>query len=118
MLRIAHFEITSDDVDGTAAFYAKILGWTAEPAGFIPNYTMLLADGTYAGETGAVMARSYRKQPAIIWFGTDAIETTVAEVVAAGGKAIDKIEALPDGRKVVYVEDPTGNIFGLTQSPR
>ncbi len=46
MLRIAHFEITSDDVDGTAAFYAKILGWTAEPAGFIPNYTMLLADGT------------------------------------------------------------------------
>jgi predicted enzyme related to lactoylglutathione lyase len=112
MLKLAHFEITATDVDGVAAFYAKILGWTASPAGFIPGYTMLDAGG---GPTGSVMSRSYKSQPAILWFATDDIAATAAEIVAAGGKQQDEIHALPDGRRVVYVTDPAGNIFGLTE---
>ena len=79
---------------------------------------MLLADGTYAGETGAVMAQKLSQATGdhLVQHGRDRDSRCGSR--DAGGKAIDKIEALPDGRKVVYVEDPAGNIFGLTQSPR
>ena len=115
-LTLAHFEITADDVDGIAGFYAKLLGWKAEPAGFVENYTMLY-EGGEDGMTGAVMDTSYRKQAAIVWFGTDDIEASIAEVLAAGGKRDNELHSMPDGRRLIYMEDPAGNLLGLTQSP-
>jgi hypothetical protein len=116
MLKLAHFEITAADVDGVAAFYAKLTGWHAEPAGFIPDYTML-SEGGADGMTGAVMSANYQKQPAILWFATDDIDASIRDVVAGGGKQVHDIQPLPDGRKTVYVTDPAGNLFGLTQNP-
>ncbi len=114
MLRIAHFEITGKDVEGLAGFYGRILGWKAEPAGFIDDYTMLYEGGP-EDMTGAVMSTNYQAQPTIIWFESDDIDADVAAVVAAGGKQAGDINPLPDGRRTVYVTDPAGNLFGLTQ---
>jgi predicted enzyme related to lactoylglutathione lyase len=113
-LTLAHFEITGDDVPGLARFYGTLLGWEQQPVPFVDDYTMLLEDGA-DGMSGAVMRDANIAQPAIVWFGTPDIDASIAAVIAGGGSRFNDVHALPDGRKVVYMRDPAGNLFGLTQ---
>lgn len=114
MGRVIHFEITADDVDRAAAFYSEAFGWEVEGSPFVAGYR--LADtGTGPGINGAVMARQFQAQPAIVWLEVDDIDDALDRVRGAGGCAANEKQTIPDRGHVVYVRDTEGNLLGLEQ---
>lgn len=113
MARLVHFEITGGDSAGLARFYAEQFGFVASPSPFAPDYHLLAAED--GGVSGAVMARRYRAQPAILWFEVDDLDARLAAIVAAGGAAAGERATIPGQGHVQYATDPEGNTFGLKQ---
>ncbi|KAB1650035.1 VOC family protein [Pseudoclavibacter endophyticus] len=114
MGRIIHFEITADDPESTARFYADAFGWQSETSPFVPGYH-LVDTGDGNGINGAVMSREYRRQPAILWLEVDDIRDSVAAVEAAGGRHDGAVNEIPGQGLVTYVTDPSGTAIGLKQ---
>lgn len=113
MTRLVHFEITGDDSARLARFYADQFGFSASPSPFAPDYHLL--DGASNGISGAVMARRYHRQPAILWFAVDDLDTALRAIAEAGGKGIGERNTIPGQGHVQYAADPEGNVFGLKQ---
>lgn len=109
---IVHFEITSPDVEASAAFYADIFGWRIQPSPWVPDYVLLDGEGT---TTGAVMADRYKSQAVILWHSVADLDATLKAILAAGGAQAGEINTIPGQGRVVYANDPKGVIFGLKQ---
>jgi predicted enzyme related to lactoylglutathione lyase len=114
MNKLVHFELTADDVTGTAKFYETVFGWTSSPTPFAQGY-QLLDLGQGSPVSGAVMDKKYAAQPAILWFDVASIEDTVEVIVKAGGRQVNEKQTLPGQAHVIYVADPNGTLFGLRQ---
>lgn len=114
MGRVIYFEITADDIERAADFYAKALGWHAEASPFAEGYK--LADtGTGTGINGAFMKRTFLAQPTIVWTEVDDIDTVMDGVRGAGGSIVNEKSTIPGQGHVVYVRDTEGNLLGLKQ---
>ncbi len=112
MTKLVHFELTSADAEMTAKFYSDILGWTAEPSPFVPDYQLLTGEN---GATGAVMSDRYQSQPAILWFEVPDIDLALTAIAGNGGKQAGEINTIPGQGRLVYASDPNGTLFGLKQ---
>jgi predicted enzyme related to lactoylglutathione lyase len=115
MSRLVHFELTGDDVSGLTQFYCRIFGWSGSPSPYVPDYDVIDLGGGGGAITGAVMARKYQRQPAILWFEVPDLDAVVAKVSAAGGRAVNRRNTIPGLADVIYVADPEGTVFGLRQ---
>lgn len=113
MAKLVHFEITGNDSEGLARFYAEQFGFVTAPSPFPPDYHLLQDEGN--ATSGAVMARSYMSQPAILWFEVEDLDTCLAAIIAAGGAAAGERSIIPGEGHVQYVKDPEGNVVGLKQ---
>lgn len=111
MSRLVHFEITGNDPEKLADFYARALEVRSEPSPFLQQYHMLVGDTQF----GAVMGRNYKDQVAIAWFEVGDLEAAVGRVVAGGGAVAGDKNTIPGEGLVQYVADPEGTIFGLKQ---
>lgn len=114
MGRVIHFEITADDLDRAADFYAGAFGWKLEASPFVDGY-QLAQTGDGDGIDGAVMVRRHQAQPAIIWIEVDDIDRTIAAVADRGGAQIGGRNTIPGRGHVGYVTDSEGNVVGLHQ---
>ena len=115
MGRIVHFEITADDVQRAVDFYATAFGWKLEESPFAEAYHRA-GTGDGDGIDGAIMARKYRAQPAIIWIDVDDVDQALSAVQEAGGAQINAVNTIPGHARVVYVTDSEGNVVGLRQA--
>ncbi|MEO7222982.1 MAG: VOC family protein [Devosia sp.] len=112
MGKLIHFEITGTDSAALAEFYSQLFDFEAHPSPFLPGYHLLQSQ---IGIPGAVMDRSYKDQPVILWFEVDDLDAKVQAIVAAGGAIAGEKNTIPGEGRVQYVSDPQGNIAGLKE---
>jgi uncharacterized protein len=116
MGRVVHYEITADDTARARKFY-EIFGWDIKDSGMPGGEYWLTASGPpdETGIGGAIMPRSYQKQPSIIWISVDDIDDMIEKVKANGGEAIGDKQKIPGVGTTIYIKDTEGNIVGMLQ---
>jgi hypothetical protein len=115
--RVRHLAINATDVQRVKAFYEMVFGWRLEPWG-PPDYYQDQKSGE-----GVVIALHGRRElaPGARMLGFEAtmavddIAATTAAVEAAGGRITAPRVYIEGVGKLVYFEDPDGNIFGAMQ---
>jgi hypothetical protein len=115
MGRVVHFEITADDVARARTFY-EIFGWDITDSGMPgAEYWVAKTGEGGMGIDGAIMPRSYKPQPAIVWIDVDDLNAMIEKVKAAGGKMVSDKQTVPGVGDTIYAVDTEGNTFGMLQ---
>jgi hypothetical protein len=110
-------ELSSPDVDASAAFYRAVMGWNAiepGPAEETGGYRMFQHDGQ---AVAGLMGHMQEGQPTV-WATYvnvgDADETASRVKAAGGGVIVEPMDVMDIGRMAVFA-DPTGAVFGVWQ---
>jgi uncharacterized protein len=106
-------ELGTPDLDGAAAFYGELLGWTTTPMdGAEPPYLIISnADGH---SNGGIRPPAPPGTPPfwLVYFATADIEASVARATELGGTVL--VGATDIGiAKIAVVADPQGAVFAL-----
>lgn len=111
-------DLSTPDLDASAAFYGALLGWTAEPPQEqFGGYASYLLDGR---PVVGVMPLMAPEQPPTwtCYVCTDDADETAALVTGAGGTVLAPPMDVADlGRMAVFAE-PSGAVFGVWQPGR
>lgn len=110
--KIVHFEVAAEDADRAQAFYERVFGWTFGDSGMPGVDYRLTRTGDEQG--GAVYASEERSGHLTVYFDTDDVDESLAQVREAGGKADEK-QPIPGIGWFARVTDTEGNAFSLFQ---
>jgi predicted enzyme related to lactoylglutathione lyase len=115
--KFRHLALNADNVQRAKAFYESVFGWTFEPWGPPDYYQVKNAGG---GLIGALQGRRELKPGAkMLGFeatmGVEDLAVTIAAVEASGGKAVTAPIYIEGVGRLVYFEDPEGNLVGVMQ---
>jgi predicted enzyme related to lactoylglutathione lyase len=109
--KLVHIEISAADVDRAQGFWSGVFGWEISPSG-MPGMDYRLfrtgddqGGGLMAGEPGSLA----------VYFDTDDIEATIAQVRSGGGESTDR-RPIPGVGWFANCKDTEGNAFNLYQS--
>jgi predicted enzyme related to lactoylglutathione lyase len=105
-------ELASPDVEASAAFYGRLFGWSAEA--FEDMQMPYLIIKTDDGHTNGGIRQAASTEPCywLTYFGTDDLDTTLADAQSHGGTAL--MEPIDIGvGKLAAVQDPQGAVFAL-----
>jgi predicted enzyme related to lactoylglutathione lyase len=121
MSQVAHFAINADDVDRARRFYEKVFGWRFQAYG-PPGFYMV--DEASAKAT-VPLRGSLQKRREIVkgvpmrgfecTISVDDIDATAAALEKNGGKIVMQICTLAGIGRLLFFQDPEGNIAGAMQ---
>jgi predicted enzyme related to lactoylglutathione lyase len=105
-------ELSSPDVDASAAFYGDLFGWTTEPFEGSPQRYLIIQNAGHGN--GGI--RELGDQPApphwLAYFGIDDIDSGLAKVEQLGGSKM--IGPMDIGvARIGIVQDPQGAAFAI-----
>jgi predicted enzyme related to lactoylglutathione lyase len=110
---LSYLEIPATDLQRSAAFYEKVLGWKVE--------WRKADDPRFGDQTGHLIGRWVSKKavfdgPAIVpYFYIERIDDVVGRVTANGGELVKG--PYPEGDLwIATARDPAGNLIGLWQA--
>jgi len=114
---IRHFAINADDVPRARQFYEKVFGWKFEawgPPGFFLIHT---GDEKEPGIQGSLQGRrelvpGQRMTGFECSVSVDDVDVIAKAVVASGGKVIMPKVTIPTVGRLIYFQDPEGNVAG------
>jgi hypothetical protein len=115
--KVRHLAINATDVQRVKAFYETVFGWRLEPWG-PPDYYQ---DQKSGGSVIIALHGRRELAPGARMLGFEAtmavddINATIAAVDAAGGRVVMPQVYIEGVGKLVYLQDPDGNIFGAMQ---
>ncbi len=114
---ICHFEIPADDLDGARTFYAKLFGWTIEPApNLTESYLFVRTSQTQNNAVGGgILKRIDPRHGVTIYFAVASVDESVKLIESLGGTVLVPKAAIPKLGWAVTARDPQGNTFGLFQ---
>jgi len=110
-------ELSSPDVDASAAFYGELMGWSATEPGPVEEtggYRMFQQDGQ---SVGGLMGHMQEGQPTAwsTYISVADADETAAKVKATGGSVlVEPMDVMDIGRMAFFV-DPVGAVFGVWQ---
>jgi predicted enzyme related to lactoylglutathione lyase len=107
---LGYFELPATDLAASQAFYERAFGWQMTAYG--PSYAATAGPGTNVG-LQADPAEAPAAPLAVIM--VDNLETSLAQVLAAGGTLTVPIFAFPGGRRF-QLRDPGGNEIAVCQT--
>lgn len=121
MSHVAHFSINANNLDRARGFYSAVFGWKFQawgPPGFYmiemnskpANGTVL---GSLQGRRELVPGAAMRGFECTI--SVDDIDATAAAIVANGGSIVMPICTLAGIGRLLFFEDPEGNLAGAMQ---
>ncbi|HTS61910.1 MAG TPA: VOC family protein [Candidatus Acidoferrales bacterium] len=121
MSQVAHFAINADNVNRALRFYEKVFGWKFQAYG-PPGFYMIEEQSAKA----AVPLRgSLQKRREIVsgvpvrgfecTISVDDVEATAAAIESSGGKIVMQICTLAGIGRLLFFQDPEGNIAGAMQ---
>ena len=112
--KIVHFELPAQDDERAKTFWSGLFGWQFQDAG-VPGMTYWLtqAGGEPAGALYAT--EELASQGPIVYFDTDDIGASLAQVRELGGQAEDAMP-IPGVGWFSRCHDTEGNSFSLFQS--
>lgn len=114
---ICHFEIPADDLDAARSFYAKLFGWTIQPAPSLGDSYLLIRTAQDRDDAvgGGILKRIDPKHGVTIYFAVASIDESVTTIESSGGSILVPKAAIPKLGWAVTARDPQGNTFGLFQ---
>ena len=108
--KLVHFEVPAKDSKRAMNFYKGVFGWQFSDSG-MPNVDYNLTEaGSEPG--GAVYTAEEGQTGVLVYFDTDDIDASIAEVRESGGEAEDK-GPIPGVGWYSHCKDTEGNAFGL-----
>ena len=112
--KIDYIELPARDLDAVEHFYGEAFGWTFTDYG--PDYRAFSDAGLEGGFYRAELASSTATGAALVVIYADALEETLARVLASGGRVLKEIFAFPGGRRFHFA-DPNGNELAVWSTP-
>lgn len=104
--KITWFELPAKDTKRAKKFYGQLFGWSFEAFGADDYHLTYEAGGAINGALGQTAA--------LVYFGTNDIDASIARVRELGGEAGDR-EEIPGFGFYSYCTDTEGTRFGLYQ---
>ena len=107
-------ELGTTDLDGAAAFYGELFGWTTDPLPDSPMPYMIIknAEGHTNGSMRGVMPPGTPPHW-LVYFGIEEVGAGLAKVVELGGtQLVEPTDIGPNG-KIGVAQDPQGAVFAL-----
>ena len=116
MNRFTHFELATNDLEKTAAFYRDVFGWKVEKwEGPVDYWLVMTGDEKTPGINGGLMQAGGGITGTINTVEVDDIDAALAKALAHGGEVVLPKEAIPGVGYQAYIKDNTGIIIGLHQ---
>jgi uncharacterized protein len=121
MSQVAHFAINADDVNRALRFYEKVFGWKFQAYG-PPGFYMV--DEQSANATVGLRGSLQKRREIVAGvpmrgfectISVDDIEAAAAAVEKHGGKIAMPICTLAGIGRLLFFQDPEGNIAGAMQ---
>ena len=117
MNRFTHFELATDDLEKTAAFYREVFGWGVYKwEGPVDYWLVDTGDASTPGINGGLMAAGGEFKGTINTIQVDDIDAAVDKVKANGGEMIMDKDTIPGVGYQAYFKDNVGIIVGLHQA--
>ena len=121
MSQVAHFAINADDVNRALRFYEKVFGWKFQAYG-PPGFYMVDEESARAM---VPLRGSLQKRREIVkgvamrgfecTISVDHIDRTAKAIESSGGKIVMPICTLAGIGRLLFFQDPEGNIAGAMQ---
>jgi len=116
MNRLTHFELATNDIEKTAAFYRAVFGWQIQKwEGPIDYWLVTTGDEGTPGIDGGLMEAGGGLNGTINTIEVDDLDAAIAKVLAHGGEIISEKQPIPGVGYQAYFKDNTGIIVGLHQ---
>ncbi|HNP70082.1 MAG TPA: VOC family protein [Kouleothrix sp.] len=117
MGRVAHFELSAENMDRAITFYREVFGWNIfKWDGPMEYWLVSTGDPSTPGIDGAIVSREQQPVPVINTINVDSIDDTIAKVTASGGTVMMPKGPVPGVGYLAYCTDSEGNAFGLMQA--
>ncbi len=117
MNRFTHFELATDDLEKTAAFYREVFGWGVYKwEGPVDYWLVDTGDASTPGINGGLMPAGGEFKGTINTIEVDDIDAAIAKVKANGGEMIMDKDTIPGVGFQAYFKDNVGIIVGLHQA--
>ncbi|HJW89474.1 MAG TPA: VOC family protein [Anaerolineales bacterium] len=117
MNRFVHFELASDDLEKTAAFYREVFSWQIQKwEGPVDYWLVTTGDTSTPGINGGLMQAGGGFSGTINTIEVDDIDAYIAKVQAHGGEIALEKHTIPGVGYQAYFKDNSGIIVGLHQA--
>ena len=103
---INYVEFATRDLAASKVFFESVFNWTFEDFG--PEYTAIKNAGLDGGLFQSTQASNTKNGAVLVVIYSDDIETTLANVISAGGLIEKSIFEFPGGKRFHFIE-PGGN---------
>jgi predicted enzyme related to lactoylglutathione lyase len=109
---LVHFELPAQDTDRAQKFYEEVFGWRFRAAYGPVDYRMTEEN---VQPVGAIYPSQAGERGPIVYFDTDDIDATSAQIRERGGQADEKAP-IPGIGWFARAQDPEGNSISLFQA--
>ena len=117
MNRFTHFELATDDLEKTAAFYRDVFGWQIQKwEGPVDYWLITTGEKGTPGIDGGLMQASEQFRGTVNTVEVEDIDAAIAKVKACGGEIIFEKDAIPGVGWQAYFKDNAGIVVGLHQA--
>jgi hypothetical protein len=117
MNRFTHFELATNDLEKTAAFYRDVFGWQIQKwEGPVEYWLVTNGDASTPGINGGLMLTSGDFRGTVNTIEVDDIDAAIAKVLAHGGEIMLDKDTIPGVGYQAYFKDDSGIIVGLHQA--
>ena len=117
MNRITHFELATDNLEKTAAFYRDVFDWQIQKwEGPVEYWLVGTGDDSTPGINGGLMLTGGDMKGTINTIEVDDIDAVIARIQSHGGEVILEKQAIPGVGYQAYFKDNSGIIVGLHQA--
>jgi uncharacterized protein len=108
------FDLMTTDAKAARRFYGAALGWSFDtPSPDMGDYAIGRVGDAPASGIGSIPPGQDWPPAWSVYFGVTHAESTIRDIVAAGGKVMSPVEAIGEFGRMAMCEDPTGAVFGL-----
>lgn len=109
-------ELQTHDLEGAAAFYQGLFGWTVKPFAGDPDggYRIFVLDGREVGGVMAILADWGPVAPNwSTYFGVTDCDAAVAAAQGAGGRLLAPAMEIAEVGRFAFLQDPQGAVFAV-----
>lgn len=122
MSRVVHFELQASNPESIIQFYSTLLGWKFQKWGALEYWLIETGSADAPGINGGLLPRNGSAptigQPVNSFYCTVEVadlDATVQRGVELGAQIALPKMPIPGVGWLVYLIDPDGNLFGITQ---
>ena len=113
MPRVGHFEITAEDPDRLAKFYADVFGWTSKKWDGPIDYWMISTGPQDEPGIDGGMSRREESANTVNTITVPSVDEYVEKIEQGGGTILRSKMPIPGVGWIAYFKDPDGNTFGI-----